>query len=124
MGLVGSLGDHLDRVAVGLDADGLRVDVAGVLAAVLVEEVERVARELHAAGLLALGEEGILGACKNITRYVLTGVLFVYCACPSIFRGGRDLCSVGWALDVDGGGGGGVERTGHLPDEVGADVLE
>lgn len=39
------LGGEGDGVVVGLDADGLGVDVALVLAAVLVDEVEGVARE-------------------------------------------------------------------------------
>jgi len=43
----------------------LLVDITGILPAVLVEQVERVARELHAAGLRALAEEGVLGACFN-----------------------------------------------------------
>jgi hypothetical protein len=42
----------------------LGVGVTGVLSRVLVEKVERVARELDAASTLALHEEGILAACK------------------------------------------------------------
>ena len=44
------------------DRSHLLVDEALVLAAVLVGEVERVARELDAAGLLALDQEGVLAA--------------------------------------------------------------
>lgn len=61
-----NLGDQLDGVAVGLDANGLLVDETGIFAAVLVEQVQRVAGELHAAGLGALGEVGVAGACAII----------------------------------------------------------
>lgn len=60
------LGDHLDGVAVGRDANGLVIAVALVLAAVLVDEVQRVAGELDAAGLLALAEVGVGVACIYI----------------------------------------------------------
>ena len=56
------LGRHPHGVVIGLDADGLVVDETGVFAAVLVEEVQRVAGELDTAGLLALDEEGVAAA--------------------------------------------------------------
>ena len=52
-------------VAIGIDANGLVVDEALVFAAVLVDEVHRVAGELHAAGLLALAEVGVVLACTS-----------------------------------------------------------
>lgn len=104
--LLGELGGHGDSVAVGVDANGLVVDVTLVLAAVLIDEVQRVARELDATGLLALAEEGILLACNSSYRtYLLV------------------LDALQWGLCFFSAGRWWIERTGDLPDEVGGDVL-
>lgn len=58
--------DRAHSVAVWVDADGLLVDEAGMFAAVLVGQVERVAGELHAAGLFALAEVGVVFALITI----------------------------------------------------------
>lgn len=49
----GEFGRQSHGVRVRLDADGFFVGETGVFAAVLVDEVERVAGKLHAAGLFA-----------------------------------------------------------------------
>lgn len=46
-------------VVISLDSDGFLISEAGVFAGVLVREVHRVARELDAAGLFPLDEEGV-----------------------------------------------------------------
>jgi hypothetical protein len=68
-----------------LDADGLAVDVALVFAAVLVHEVERVAREddLFAGAQAALDEVGVGVACgREIKGDPVVSASVIYpCVC-------------------------------------------
>jgi hypothetical protein len=57
-------GDNDTTLSSGLDTDGLLVDETGVLAAVLVGQVERVTGELNTTVPLVLGEVGVVVAYK------------------------------------------------------------
>lgn len=74
------LRNQFDGVVIGLDADGLVVDEALVLPAVLVQEVQRVAGELDdaTAAESALGEEGVVAACISRSLVSMHSMSSIY----------------------------------------------
>ena len=73
----------------------------------LVDEVQRVARELDATGLLPLDEVGGVGACEISQSSAIVPSTFQYLSNSSLALLSRKRC----------------KRTGDLPQEIVADVL-